>query len=81
MLSGDFFKLLPWASNLIRPETSGKWQPTVIGKSIFNFAFGLPTWGWMLPREGVLGVNHVSPTADLLMTVCIIDGTARHNHN
>lgn len=70
MLAGDFMKLLPWVSNLIRPETSGRWHPTVIGKSIFNFAFGLPSWGWMLPREGVLGVNHVSPAAGPCLPAC-----------
>lgn len=65
MLAGDFFKLFPLASNLLKPEVSGKWHPTVIGKSIYKFAFGLPSWGWMLPREGVLGVNHVSLAAQL----------------
>jgi hypothetical protein len=59
MLAGDFMKLFPLASNLLRPEVSGQWHPTVVGKSIYNFAFGLPSWGWMLPREGVLGINQV----------------------
>lgn len=59
MLSGDFFKLFPLASNLLKPQTTGKWKPTVVGKSVYNFAFGLPSWGWILPREGVLGVNQV----------------------
>lgn len=59
MLSGDFFKLLPVASNLLKPATTGRWKPTVIGRSVYNFAFGMPTWGWLLPRDGVLGVNSV----------------------
>jgi hypothetical protein len=59
MLAGDFMKLFPLASNLLRPEVSGRWHPTVVGRSIYNFAFGLPSWGWMLPREGVLGINQV----------------------
>lgn len=58
MLAGDFFKLFPLASNLLSPQV---WhpRPTVIGKSIYKFAFGLPSWGWMLPREGVLGIDQV----------------------
>jgi hypothetical protein len=58
MLAGDFLKLFPLASNLLSPQV---WhpRPTVIGKSIYKFAFGLPSWGWMLPREGVLGINQV----------------------
>lgn len=59
MLSGDFFKLFPLMSNLLKPKTTGGWAPTVVGKSVYKFAFGLPSWGWMLPREGVLGINQV----------------------
>lgn len=67
MLAGDFMKLFPLASNLLRPEVSGKWHPTVVGKSIYNFAFGLPSWGWMLPREGVLGINQVGAGLEELL--------------
>jgi hypothetical protein len=57
-------------SNLLKPEVSGKWHPTAVGKSIYNFAFGLPSWGWMLPREGVLGVNHVGRLLVLISMDC-----------
>jgi hypothetical protein len=59
-LSGDFFKLFPLASNLLKPSLTSTWKPTVIAKSVYKLAFGMPSWGWMLPREGVLGVNQVS---------------------
>lgn len=59
MLSGDFFRLLPLGANLVQ-RAMGHLHPTSVGQSVHNFAFGLPSWGWMLPREGVLGINTVS---------------------
>ncbi|GBG00634.1 phosphatidylcholine-sterol acyltransferase [Raphidocelis subcapitata] len=59
-LSGDFFKLFPIIANaLLPPEVTSKWHPTVVGKSLYKLAFGLPTWGWMAPRPEVLGRDHV----------------------
>jgi hypothetical protein len=59
-LSGDFFKLLPVLTNLMPASLTGKFHPTVVGTSVYRMAFGLPTWGWMLPRPSVLGKDHVS---------------------
>lgn len=60
-LSGDFYKLFPIMANaLLPPEVTSKWHPTVVGKSLYKLAFGLPTWGWMAPRPEVLGSDHVS---------------------
>lgn len=60
MLSGDFFKLLPILSNLLPASVAHKLPITVVGKSVYNFAFGLPSWGFMLPRDFTLGKDHVS---------------------
>jgi hypothetical protein len=74
MLSGDFFKLLPAVSNLLPPQTTGRWHPTVIGKSIYKFAHGLPTWGWIMPRPGVLGVNPVRCVARVCVCAFFLGG-------
>ncbi|KAI8463527.1 MAG: Lecithin:cholesterol acyltransferase-domain-containing protein [Monoraphidium minutum] len=59
-LSGDFFKLFPIvANNLLPPAVTSKWHPTVVGKSLYKLAFGMPTWGWMSPRPEVLGKDHM----------------------
>lgn len=59
MLSGDFFKLFPFLSNLLPVGLTSSLKPTVVGKSVYNFAFGLPSWGFMMPRPVALGSDHV----------------------
>ncbi|KAF8055938.1 hypothetical protein HT031_006577 [Scenedesmus sp. PABB004] len=59
VLCGDFFKLFPILSNLLRPAVGAKFPITVIGKSVYTFAFGLPSWTFMFPRAATLGADHV----------------------
>eukprot|EP00879_Flechtneria_rotunda_P027996 GHRR01030068.1.p1 GENE.GHRR01030068.1~~GHRR01030068.1.p1 ORF type:complete len:276 (+),score=56.42 GHRR01030068.1:1219-2046(+) len=59
LLSGDFFKLFPILSNLLPVSLTSQMPTTVVGKSVYKFAFGLPSWGFMFPRRVAFDKEHV----------------------